>query len=768
MFNARRVPAVSLVLALVVGATFAPSVAAAAPSNDSFASATLATPLPFAASADTTDATLQGSEDQPFCGPVTNTVWFQFTSLTTRTIRATSAGSNFDTVISIWDGASLGSLTEVTCGDDVKNIQGAVPNRTSRVTWRAIAGVTYSIQVGGFDGAFGDLAFQLRQVTAPLNDDFANARNVTAPINVRARTASASTQPGEAAIQGNQCSIGRASVWYHLTSPIDTVASVDTLGAKIDTVIGVYTGSSLASLEQVACGNDTVVRGTLRDTSRVAWKMLAATDYYVQVMGFYGQTSTSIPVHFRRPTPIANDNFGNATVVSPALPSTRPVNLLRATVEAGEPGTLCASDDWQSAWYAYTAPADTTLKATIGVTDDDFTPTLAVYTGPDLLNLSEGACVTNQPFNDTPSESLTFAVSSTVTYYLRVATNIAASGPVSLTLEAVDAAAAVLEIDPTSKAFGSLATGSASAGETFTVTNTGGSSSGTLQSFLSGTNPGQFHMSADTCDGVTLAPAATCTVQVAFQPTATGAKTASLKVSGAPGGTATASLTGTGLAPAQISITPASLAYGSVVPGGTPEAFTFTVTNTGGVSTSALALGLSGTDSSQFQNNVVDDLCTGQVLAPSGSCTVVIEFDPTSVGLKLASLDVSATTGGSDSSALAGLGVAAAELSIIPSIYQFGAVTVGFISTFTFTISNIGDVPTGALNVALSGTNQDQYEVFSGLDQCTGEVLSASESCQVTVQFAPTSAGPKVATLGASASPGGLASATLAGSGVEP
>jgi hypothetical protein len=66
---------------------------------------------------------------------------------------------------------------------------------------------------------------------------------------------------------------------------------------------------------------------------------------------------------------------------------------------------------------------------------------------------------------------------------------------------------------------------------------------------LAGPNASEFGITANTCAGQTLAALATCTVSVRFAPATAGAKTATLKIIGTPGGTTSASLTGTATAP---------------------------------------------------------------------------------------------------------------------------------------------------------------------------------------------------------------------------
>ena len=76
----------------------------------------------------------------------------------------------------------------------------------------------------------------------------------------------------------------------------------------------------------------------------------------------------------------------------------------------------------------------------------------------------------------------------------------------------------------------------------FTVSNSGGVASGALSSTIGGTNPTQFSIGTNTCGTNPLAAGGVCTIQVVFQPTSVGVKSASLNVSGTPGGTAAATL----------------------------------------------------------------------------------------------------------------------------------------------------------------------------------------------------------------------------------
>ncbi len=103
-----------------------------------------------------------------------------------------------------------------------------------------------------------------------------------------------------------------------------------------------------------------------------------------------------------------------------------------------------------------------------------------------------------------------------------------------------------LVIAPATYAFGTVVVGDSSLGHQFTVTNLSGVSVGPITTSTGGPNVGDFLKMADNCNNVTLAAGTACTLFVAFEPGAAGARTAHVSATAATGGTATADLSGTG------------------------------------------------------------------------------------------------------------------------------------------------------------------------------------------------------------------------------
>ena len=114
------------------------------PANDDFGDAEVVA-VPAAVTASTVGATTEPGEPLT-CGaaPLGATLWYAMTPTEDLDVAVDTAGSGFDTVLAVYTGSGLGSLTQVTCDDDHLGT-------TSRVEFVALDGVTYWIQIGGYE-----------------------------------------------------------------------------------------------------------------------------------------------------------------------------------------------------------------------------------------------------------------------------------------------------------------------------------------------------------------------------------------------------------------------------------------------------------------------------------------------------------------------------------------------------------------------------------------------------------------------------------------
>jgi hypothetical protein len=386
-------------------------------------------------------------------------------------------------------------------------------------------------------------------------------------------------------------------------------------------------------------------------------------------------------------------------------------------------------------------------------------PTAAITGAADFTLMANG-CTAALPAGGSCTLTVQFAPAAAGAKAATLAVTAATGGTASATLAGTGLLPGALQILPASAAFPNVMVGQSSTSQVFTVSNTGGVATGNLVASFSGTDAGQFALVTDTCSGAPLAGGATCTVGVAFRPSARGAKSASLLITGRASEQAAATLSGTSQVPAQIAIAPTTASYGTVVVGASAP-LTFTVTNSGDLASGIPQVALSGTDAAQFA--ITANGCSAAIPAAK-SCTVTVQFAPTTPGAKAATLAVATNPGGTASASLTGAAVTPAVLSLTPLSSDSGIVDVGSQSgPVIFVVTNTGGAASGPVTVANTGTGATSFAINS--DTCTGTQLAAGASCSLAVVFKPATFGAKSAALGVTASPGTSASAALTGTG---
>ena len=221
---------------------------------------------------------------------------------------------------------------------------------------------------------------------------------------------------------------------------------------------------------------------------------------------------------------------------------------------------------------------------------------------------------------------------------------------------------------PASLSFGNQAVGTSSAVKTVTLTN----NLGTTLSVSSIAISGDFAQT-NTC-GTSVAAGANCTVSVTFTPTATGSRTGTLTITdSANNSPQTVSLTGNGVVP--VTVTPATLAFGSVAVTATSAAKTVTVTNKQPTAVTVTSI---TTPSAYAQTNTC-----GSLLAAQGTCTVSVTFSPTTTGSQPGTLTITDNASNSPQTVnLTGTGTALATITSL-------SVTSGVVGT-AVTITGTG------------------------------------------------------------------------------
>ena len=141
-----------------------------------------------------------------------------------------------------------------------------------------------------------------------------------------------------------------------------------------------------------------------------------------------------------------------------------------------------------------------------------------------------------------------------------------------------------------------------------------------------------FIIQTHSCSDIDLGFRESCTLDVSFEPLATGSFNDSFDIQSNDNdeSTVTVTVNGTGSDPgADISVTDLDIAFGQVSPG-SPSERTITIENTGNSNLQIFDIALADTLDAPF--SLVNDNCSNKMIAPSGTCEFMVRFGPITLG----------------------------------------------------------------------------------------------------------------------------------------
>jgi RTX calcium-binding nonapeptide repeat (4 copies) len=355
---------------------------AMAPSNDAFAAAHLLGGTEGDLAATSKDATKEVGEPAHAGTPGGASVWFRITPNRTGRMTVLTRQISFDTVLSVYTGASVDALTEIASNNDHGT------SDASRVAFPVVPGTTYFIAVDGDDGGSGPFILRWRQ--GPQNDDFADASLLEgASGSVEGTVYGATSEPGE------QIHDAGATAWYRWLAPEDGEFGFLLEGARVATV---YSGASVGALTPLGSG------------WLVTFPAVAGTEYSVAVESNWNDSFRFELIWARTP---ANDDFAGAQVIAGRSGTVAGTDVL-ATMEPDEPD-FCGGDN--TVWYTWTAPRSEDVRFEIDVDTLTHDTVLSVWAGAsvDALRLVRQD---DQFFGD--ASALSFIAAAGTTYHVRV------------------------------------------------------------------------------------------------------------------------------------------------------------------------------------------------------------------------------------------------------------------------------------------------------------------------------------------------------------
>jgi hypothetical protein len=294
-------------------------------------------------------------------------------------------------------------------------------------------------------------------------------------------------------------------------------------------------------------------------------------------------------------------------------------------------------------------------------------------------------------------------------------------------------------LTPTALDFPSTPSGQISSAQSVTISNTGD-----LPLHVTAiTASANFQQSSDCLGGV--AAQSSCGISVQFVPAQAGALTGTLSITDDLG-TRTVALSGTGLQPGMLTVTPASLSFPQQQPGVASAPQSVTITNSGSETAAGLDLQITGPAAGNYSLGA--GTCGAQLNGGS-SCTAQVVFKPAAAGPIAAVLNISSSTPGvmAVQVPLNGSGQLATGLSATPAQLSFTpAVGMGLASSAqTVTITN-------SSSLAITGLTLKATAPFAvAQSSCTGS-LGPGASCSADIVFAPSATGAATGTFMASSS----------------
>ncbi|GEM_PF-5228703 len=390
-----------------------------------------------------TNATLEPGE--PIHGgyegnPGGKSLWWRFVARFNGYLVISTKGSDFDTVLSVYFGDTISTLTPVAHDND------SGPRQTSMVSVRIAAGTTYHIAVDGYNGASGDIKLKLVGVpdpsntsARPINDDYDDAVELMGHYAVDYGYNYGATRGPEDFLY----SAGQ-TVWWTWQAPATGRVSIYTAGSDFDTFLFVYGPISIWGYiinDDVGDGDrSSIVRANVRkgdvlDIAVDGW--LVSSGFIVLTLDLDPRLVNPSNDEFEFRTGIQGNSYSVTTTNVGAL-ANDPVEPLHAGLSTT--GSL---------WWTWTAPNNGVVtfsaRATPGTESQPgspLKPVIAAYRGARLAQLKTIANAVDDDLDG--GAEVSFTVKKGETYQVAVARQLfGASGAFTFRLRYEDGSPAV-------------------------------------------------------------------------------------------------------------------------------------------------------------------------------------------------------------------------------------------------------------------------------------------------------------------------------------
>jgi hypothetical protein len=352
---------------------------------------------------DTTYATFDGPG---LCMEGPN-IWYVFAADFTGNVTISLCGSSYDTKLALYDSSGWYPDSDdlIECNDDFCGTD-------AQITFMAVAGNHYLIEVGGYEDETGQGVLNISTGWGPgepPNDDCYNATAVGNVTNRPFDTTHA-TPDGPGYYNTND------NVWYRYTAPYTCDVTVDLCSSSFDTVLIIYDGWDCTPEYTDIIARDDDSCGSYGLRSKVTFAAIAGHHYLIEIGGASGSDwgpgvlTISCEGWPPSPPPWSNDDCDNAKPIGNV--TDLPFDTTEATFDG--PGGCV---DSPNIWYRYTATG--TGDVTVSLCGSSYDTKLAVYRGGNCPSSQSNRIGCNDDFCGLQSQT-TFAAIAGRQYLIEV------------------------------------------------------------------------------------------------------------------------------------------------------------------------------------------------------------------------------------------------------------------------------------------------------------------------------------------------------------
>ena len=389
-------------------------------------------------------------------GATASTKWYSYVPASSGTLAINTNGSSFDTVLGVFTGSSVSSLTTVASDDDSGD------GFSSLVSFSVSSGTTYFVQVASWSaGQVGAISLNWSLGLAscngsPVNDNLSCAT----VLNGTSGSTYGSNTSATLEISERDTDTICKSVWYKVTPAGSGTATFSTYGSNFDTVMTLYRSSSSngthSSLEFFDENDDYSVSD--RTSFLPNQLLLSGYTYFIRIAGYwsgsqaicdYGSISlawsvSSSAVAPGAPTNAAATGGTNSATVSWSAPSSNGGSTITSYTATSSPGgytcttglltcTISGLSNFVSYTFTVTArnsagassPSVTSNSVILGYQNDNLSGALGISAGTTYSNNSAATAETGEPDHAgvAGGKSMWFRYSSTTLKSVSLDTN---------------------------------------------------------------------------------------------------------------------------------------------------------------------------------------------------------------------------------------------------------------------------------------------------------------------------------------------------------